>query len=79
MMNLKIHQVNLMVARLELFANVNPPIITINQQHNAFYPRSVKAAVLCTAAIAKSNCEDNSVQGIIAIGAVVDIRKVVKC
>ena len=68
-----------MAARPKLFAKENPPIITSIQQHIVFYPQIAEAAVLCTAAIAKPNREDNPVQGIIAIGAFVDIWKVVKC
>jgi len=51
----------------------NSPISTGSRHHNACHTQSAKTSFLCTAAIAKSNCEDNPVQRIMAIGAVVDI------
>ena len=51
----------------------NPTISTGNWRHNACNTQSAKTAFLCAAAIAKSNREDNPVQRIMAIGAVVDI------
>ena len=54
-------------------AKDNPPISTGNWRHNACYTQSAKTAFLCTAAIAKSNREDNPFQRIVAIGAIVDI------
>ena len=57
----------------------NPTIHTCSWHYTACHTQSATAAVLCTAAIAKPNREDNPVQGIIAIGAFVDIWKVVKC
>ena len=46
--------------------------------HNACHTQSAKATVLCTTAVAKSNSEDNPVQRIMAIGAIVYIQEVGK-
>ena len=51
----------------------NPSISTGNWRHNACYTQGAKSPCLRTTAIAKSNSEDNSIQRIVAIGAVVDI------
>ena len=51
-------------------AKDSPPIRTSSWRYNACYPQCAKTPFLCTAAIAKSNCEDNPVQRIMAIGAV---------
>ena len=51
----------------------NSPISTGNWHHNACYPQGAKSPCLCTTVIAKSHCEDNPVQRIMAIGAVVNI------
>ncbi len=39
---------------------------------------STKTPFLCPAAVAKSNCEDNPVQRIMAIGAIVYIQEISK-
>ena len=57
-------------------AEDNPLISTGNWHHNARHTQSAKAKVLCTAAIAKSNSEDNPVQRIMATGAVADFQEV---
>ena len=54
-------------------AKDNPTISLGNWHHNACYTQGAKSPFLCTTAIAKSNCEDNPVQRIMAIGAIVDI------
>ena len=59
-------------------AKVNPTIHTCSRCHNACHRQSAKTPFLCTTAIAKSNSEDNPVQRIMAIGAVVDIQEVSK-
>ena len=51
----------------------NPTISIGNWHHNARHTQSANTPCLCTTAIAKSNREDNPVQRIMAIGAVVDI------
>ena len=56
-----------------LIAKANPLISTGNWRHNACYTQGAKSPCLRTTAIAKSNCEDNPVQRIMAIGAVVNI------
>ncbi len=57
-------------------AKDNPTISTGNWRHNACYTQSAKTPCLCTTAIAKSNCEDNPFQRIVAIGAIVDISEI---
>ena len=59
-------------------AKANPPISTGNWRHNACYPQGAKSPFLCTTAIAKSNCEDNPVQRIMASGAIVVIQETSK-
>ena len=54
----------------------NPLISTGNRHHNARHTQSAKTPFLCTAAIAKSNSEDNPVQRIMATGAVADFQEV---
>ena len=51
----------------------NSPISTGSRHHNACHTQSAKTSFLCTAAIAKSNCEDNPAQRTMAIGAIADI------
>ena len=45
---------------------------------NACHTQIAKSPFLCPAAIAKSNSEDNPVQRIMAIGAIIDIQEVSK-
>ena len=54
-------------------AKDNPTIHTCSRRHNVCHTQSAKTAFLCTTAVAKSNSEDNPVQRIMAIGAVIDI------
>ena len=54
-------------------AEDNPLIGTGDWHHNVCNTQSAKTAFLRTTASAKSNCEDNPVQRIVAIGAIVDI------
>mgnify|MGYP006246283115 CR=1 FL=1 len=54
-------------------AEDNLLISTGNWHHNARHTQSAKSKVLCPTAIAKSNSEDNPVQRIMAIGAIIDI------
>ena len=49
-----------------------------SRHHNACYPQGAKSPFLCTTAIAKSNCEDNPVQRIMAFGAIVVIQETSK-
>ena len=59
-------------------AKDNPPISTGNWRHNACHTQSAKTPRLRTTAIAKSNCEDKPIRGIMAIGAVVDFQEISK-
>ena len=54
-------------------AEDNPTIGTYSWHYTACHTQSANTWFLCTTAVAKSNCEDNPVQGIMAIGAIVDI------
>ena len=51
----------------------NSPISTSSWRNTACNTQGAKTAPLCTAAIAKSTGENNSVKRIMAIGAAVDI------
>ena len=51
----------------------NSPISISSRHHNACHTQIAKSPFLCPAAIAKSNSEDNPVQRIMAIGAIIDI------
>ena len=57
-----------------LIVKNSSPISTGIWHHNACNAQSAKTPFLCTTAIAKSNSEDNPVQGIMAIGAVVNFQ-----
>ena len=46
--------------------------------HNACHTQSAKTPRLRTTAIAKSNCEDKPIRGIMAIGAVVNFEEISK-
>ena len=59
-------------------AKDNPTISIGSRRHNAFHTQSAKTPCLRTTAIAKSNCEDNPVQRIMAIGAVVNFQEISK-
>jgi hypothetical protein len=50
----------------------------LHRNHNACHTQSAKTPCLRITAIAKSNSEDNPVQRIMAIGAVVDIEEISK-
>ena len=56
----------------------NPLISTGNWHHNGRHTQSANTPCLCTTAIAKSNCEDNPVQRIMASGAIVVIQETSK-
>ena len=51
----------------------NSPISISSRHHNACHTQIAKSPFLCPAPIAKSNSEDNPVQSIMVIGAIIDI------
>ena len=56
-----------------LFISINRSKLYGHVSSRLLNRAGAKSLCLCTEAITKSNCEDNPVQRIVAIGAIVDI------